>query len=200
MTISTAHPLDPASAEEIEAATDLAKKLFYGVRLHFKAAGLDEPPKKRLSAYLRAEHSGAELPTIPCEIFVMWYIHRTPRLFEAIVDVTNNRVKSYKELPRDFHGPVDRAELTEAADAVMADPLVKKEIERLNIDDTTVVLDPWDYGVDGEETQERHTQVYFATSFLFLSRFLGVDRSFRCSCTSETPRTTTPTLATTPSR
>ncbi|PSN70367.1 copper amine oxidase [Corynespora cassiicola Philippines] len=155
-----AHPLDPATAKEIENATSQIKNLFYGIPLHFKAAGLDEPPKQELKAYLEAEHSGKPVPDLPRRIFAIWYIKRTPRLFEGVVDVTNNQVLSYKELPRDFHGPVDRTELNEAAQVVMRDPAVKKEIERLQIDETTVVLDPWDYGVDGEETQERHTQVF----------------------------------------
>ncbi|KKY29962.1 putative copper amine oxidase [Diaporthe ampelina] len=154
------HPLDPATAEEIQLATDLVKQLFKDVPLHFKAAGLDEPPKKELSAYLEAEHKGQTLPDLPRRMFVMWYIKHTPRLFEAVVDVTNSRIEMHKELPRDFHGPVDRTELNEAAQAVMRDPQVLKEIKRLKIDDTTVVLDPWDYGVDGEGTQERHTQVH----------------------------------------
>lgn len=157
--VSYLHPLDPATAEEIECATGLVKELFSGVRLWFKAAGLDEPPKKELQAYLMAEHDGSALPDLPRRIFVMWYIHRTPRLFEAVVDVSNGKIETYKELPRDFHGPVDRAEMNEVAATVMADPNVKKEIERLKIDDTTVVLDPWDFGVDGTETQERHSQV-----------------------------------------
>lgn len=191
------HPLDPATAAEIESATDLVKKLFYGIPLHFKAAGLDEPPKKELSAFLQAEHSGSKLPSIPRRIFVMWYIHRTPRLFEAIVDVTNGKIETYKELPRDFHGPVDRAEMNEAAEVVMADPRVKKEIERLQIDDTTVVLDPWDYGVDGNETQERHTQVTFSKLLSFYSRQLIVLVMNRYSCTSATLRTMIQTPATT---
>lgn len=154
------HPLDPATAEEIEKATALVKQLFFGIPLHFKAAGLDEPPKRDLSAYLDAEHEGRPLPPLPRRVFVMWYIHRTPRLFEGVVDVTNNKVEQYQELPRDFHGPVDRAEMNEAAEVVVKDPNVRKEIQRLKIDDTTIVLDPWDFGVDGTETQERHTQVF----------------------------------------
>ncbi|CAI6101204.1 unnamed protein product [Clonostachys chloroleuca] len=154
------HPLDPATAEEIEKATALVKQLFFGIPLHFKAAGLDEPPKRDLSAYLDAEHEGRPLPPLPRRVFVMWYIHRTPRLFEGVVDVTNNKVEQYQELPRDFHGPVDRAEMNEAAEVVMKDPNVRKEIQRLKVDDTTIVLDPWDFGVDGTETQERHTQVF----------------------------------------
>lgn len=153
------HPLDPATAEELALATSMIKNSFAGFELHFKAGGLHEPPKKDLVAYLDAEHSGQPLPTLPRCIFLIWYIQRTPRLFEALVDVTNGKISHMLELPRDFHGPVDRAELSEAANVVIADPQVQKELKRLQIDDTTVVLDPWDYGVDGEETQERHTQV-----------------------------------------
>ncbi|KAE8155079.1 copper amine oxidase [Aspergillus avenaceus] len=159
VTVSS-HPLDPATPEEIQCATDLVKRAYQGIDLHFKAAGLEEPPKALLVDFLDAEHNQKPLPTIPRCVFLIWYIRRTPRLFEAIVDVTNGRFVHHIELPRDFHGPVDRAEMNEAAQAVMADPQVKAEIARLKIDDTTVVLDPWDYGVDGEATRTRHTQVF----------------------------------------
>lgn len=162
------HPLDPATAREIQDATDLIKGLFHDIPLHFKAAGLEEPPKDKLSVYIEAELQGQPLPTLARRIFVIWYIKYTPRLFEAIVDVTHSRIDHYTELPRDFHGPVDRAELNEAVQAVMADPTVKKEIQRLKIDDSTVVLEPWDYGVDGEDTKERQSQVSILRSRRFM--------------------------------
>ncbi|RSL79554.1 hypothetical protein CEP51_007259 [Fusarium floridanum] len=154
------HPLDPATAEEIGRATGMIKKLFSPVELHFKAAGLDEPPKKELVRYLDAEHKGLPLPLLPRCIFAIWYIKRTPRLFEAVVDVTNGKVVQHQELPRDFHGPVDRTELSEAANVVMAHPDVDKEFARLGLDKSQIVLDPWDYGVDGTDTQARMTQVF----------------------------------------
>ncbi|CAK1361735.1 unnamed protein product [Cercospora beticola] len=164
--MSDLHPLDPATADEISFATALVKKSFGDVQLHFKAGGLEEPIKSDLVAYLDAEHNGKPLPELPRRVFLMWYIKRTPRLFEAIVDVTNGKIVHQVELPRDFHAPVDRTELREAADTVMAAdtfmaaPRVQKEFQRLQIDPQNVVLDPWDYSVDGEETQERHTQVF----------------------------------------
>lgn len=67
---------------------------------------------------LDAEHNGRSPPFIPGQVFLIWYIEYTPRLFERIVDLsTNNRVH-HVELPRDFHGPVDRAEINEAAQVV----------------------------------------------------------------------------------
>ncbi|KAL4962701.1 copper amine oxidase [Aspergillus stella-maris] len=154
------HPLDPATAEEIQQATEVVKATYDGVSLHFKAAGLEEPPKAALVEFLDAEHNDRPLPLVPRQISLIWYIEYTPRLFEGIVDLTTNRLVHHVELPRDFHGPVDRTEMNEAAQVVMKDPRVQAEIKRLQIDDTTVVLDPWDYGVDGEDTQTRHTQVF----------------------------------------
>ena len=153
------HPLDPATSEEIRQATDVVKATYRGIPLHFKAAGLEEPPKAAVVNFLDAEHNGQPLPFIPRQVFLIWYIEYTPRLFEGIVDLSTNSLVHHVELPRDFHGPVDRVEMNEAAQVVMKDPRVQAEIKRLQIDDTTVVLDPWDYGVDGNDTQTRHTQV-----------------------------------------
>ncbi|GLB12518.1 hypothetical protein AtubIFM57258_010200 [Aspergillus tubingensis] len=154
------HPLDPASPDEIRQATDLVKAKYNGISLHFKAAGLEEPAKAALVDFLDAEHHGRPLPFIPRQIFLIWYIEYTPRLFEGIVDLSRHTLVHHRELPRDFHGPVDRAEMNEAAQVVMKDLRVQAEIKRLQIDETTVVLDPWDYGVDGEDTQTRRTQVF----------------------------------------
>ncbi|KAL4939798.1 hypothetical protein BDV06DRAFT_230814 [Aspergillus oleicola] len=102
-----------------------------GVSLYFKAAGLEESPKAVLVEFLDAEHNGRSLPLIPRQISLIWYIEYTPRLFKA----------------SDSHGPVDRTEISEAAQVVVKDPRVQTEIKRLQID--TTVLDPWGYGVDG---------------------------------------------------
>lgn len=158
----TPHPFDPATAEEISSAATLVKNFFSGVPLHFKSAGINEPPKQSMIEYLDAEHNGRPPPLVPRCISMMWYIKNAPRLFEGLVDVTHQKVVYHKELPRDFHGPVDRQELNQAAEVVMADEGVQREIRRLKIDNTAIVLDPWDYGVDGRETQERQTQVGYS--------------------------------------
>lgn len=190
------HPLDPALPEEIRQATALIKSHYAGVSLHFKAAGLEEPPKAQLKDFLDAEHNGRALPSIPRQIFLIWYIEYTPRLFEAIVDITNKRIVHHKELPRDFHGPVDRVEMNEAAQVVMKDPRVQAEIKRLQIDDTTVVLDPWDYGVDGQDTQTRHTQVN-CDHEPFMSASYPNHFDFRSLCICATPKITAQTRVTT---
>ncbi|KAE8139456.1 copper amine oxidase [Aspergillus pseudotamarii] len=161
------HPLDPATPWEIQRATNLVKKAYEGTELHFKAAGLEEPPKRGLVPFLDTERNNHPLPLISRYIS-LWYIKRTPRLFEVIVDVTDIQFIHHAELPRDFHGPVNSLEMNEAVQVVMADPRVKEEIKRLKIGDTTVVLGPWDYGVDGEETQRRRTQIEQHLVFMYM--------------------------------
>ncbi|KAL3460032.1 copper amine oxidase [Aspergillus heterothallicus] len=114
------HPLDPATAEEIQCATNIVKSAYKEIKLHFKAAGLEEPLKAAMVHYLEAEHKNQPLPTIPRCIFLIWYIKKTLRLFEAIVDINRQNFVHHKELLRDFHGSVDRAEMNEAAQVVIA--------------------------------------------------------------------------------
>ncbi|OCF32139.1 hypothetical protein I316_06295 [Kwoniella heveanensis BCC8398] len=156
------HPLDPATPEELAQAVEVVRKQ-YQVPLHFKCGGLEEPPKEVLKKYLAAEHAGEPAEPINRWIFMMYYIKRTPRLFEVIVDVTEGKIVHQKELPRTHHAPVDRIELNEAAQVALADQSVKAELDRLELGDNVVVVDPWDYGKDDENEQRRLTQIFFYT-------------------------------------
>ncbi|GAA6010692.1 hypothetical protein JCM10207_005800 [Rhodosporidiobolus poonsookiae] len=156
------HPLDPATADELARGVALIRATYGAdVKLHFKAGGLEEPPKKQLIKYLQAERAGLPVPALPRCMAFMYYIKYTPRLFEAIVDITNSTITHHKELGREFYAPVDRLEMNEAAQVALADAGVKAEIERLQLGDTAVVLDPWDYGRDDPEEQRRLAQVFF---------------------------------------
>ncbi|KAF7561677.1 hypothetical protein G7046_g2473 [Stylonectria norvegica] len=154
------HPLDPATPEELLQATTFVKQEYEGAALHFKAGGLEEPPKALLVEYLAAEHSNTALPEVPRLIYLTWYLKRTARLFEGIVDVTNGKFVRHEELPKEFHGSLDSAEMDEVSALILTDATVRKEIDRLDIDIEHVVPDPWDYGVDSGGTQGRKVQVY----------------------------------------
>ncbi|ORY81302.1 primary-amine oxidase [Leucosporidium creatinivorum] len=163
--MASPHPLDPASATELLQALALIQAT-YGpdVVLHWKTAGLEETPKHQLVPFLEAERAGKSIPAPDRLIFVMYYIKKTPRLFEAIVNLTTSQLDHHIELPREFHAPVDRVELNEAAATALADPRVKAEIERLELGpNSDVVVDPWDYGKDDENEQRRLTQIFFYT-------------------------------------
>jgi Cu2+-containing amine oxidase len=66
-----AHPLDSATSEEIEAATQIIREYYKDMPLHFKAIGLEEPTKALMVKCLEAEHTGQPLPEIPRRIFAM---------------------------------------------------------------------------------------------------------------------------------
>ncbi|KAI5481939.1 hypothetical protein MNV49_000216 [Pseudohyphozyma bogoriensis] len=160
----TKHPLDPATATEIEQAVAIIRAEYAAeTRLHFKCAGLEEPPKAVMLPYLQAERAGKKVPAPPRCMFLMYYIKFTPRLFEAIVDVTNGKIVHHLELPRDYNAPGDRIEHNEAAEVALADAGVQAEIKRCNVGDTTVVIDPWDYGRDDEFETRRLEQLFFYT-------------------------------------
>lgn len=55
------HPLDPATADELGFAVSMIRKQYPDVALHFKVAGLEEPPKKVMVKYLEAEHAGRSI-------------------------------------------------------------------------------------------------------------------------------------------
>ncbi|WFD00942.1 primary-amine oxidase [Malassezia yamatoensis] len=155
------HPLDPASIDELNTATELVRKQFDSdVKLFFYAAGLHEPAKKILRPFLQAERAGMNLNVPAREIYVIVGIARTPRNFEVIVNVTEEVVKSLVELPRTSLPPLVPSEITLAMEITMASDLVKAEVERLQMPLDQVFPEAWDYGRDSENEYDRKVQVF----------------------------------------
>ncbi|PWN91042.1 copper amine oxidase [Acaromyces ingoldii] len=161
MTQETPHPLDPATPRELAAAVDLIRKSCSGVDVQFKAAGLKEPSKEALLPFLRAERSSMPYNAPPRLIYVMFLYRHTPRLFDAVVDVTNGKILEVEEQPRGNHAPADRIEMNEVAATCLKSPLVQKELKRLGLDADVVVMDPWIYGRDDDVEDRRLAQVFF---------------------------------------
>lgn len=155
------HPLDPATAEELEEAVALVSTKFNGEPLFFHAGGLAEPPKPILRKYLRAERSGQLIAPPPRRMSLMFYIAKTPRLFEATVDVTNKNVDEFTELPRTKMAPLNPEEVNTICDLVYKSDELKKEAERLNIPLSHIVAEPWDFARDAENEHDRKAQVFF---------------------------------------
>ena len=155
------HPLDPATPAELEEAVALAQAEFPNQPLFFHAGVLCEPPKQALRKYLRAERAGQTVEPPPRCIDLMFYIAKTPRLFEATVDLTNKKVGRLDELPRGKMAPKNPEEARAVAEFVLQSDELKKEAARLNVPLSHIVAEPWDYARDTDNEYDRKSQVFF---------------------------------------
>ncbi|KAK6365096.1 hypothetical protein LTS17_011574 [Exophiala oligosperma] len=159
---SVPHPLCPLTAAEISTTADLLRSVWPStVDLRFKVITLDEPAKKSMVPYLEAEHSGAPLPPIPRKSFVSYYIRNTDRFHEAVVNLTAGKVESNVRLGPNMHGNGDYDEILQVEKNALEDEGVKEALKKLQLPAGTVVCaDPWIYGSDGINDDERLYQVF----------------------------------------
>jgi primary-amine oxidase len=155
---SSAHPLDPLSKDEIAATVLLLKisgKVSEGSR--FSIITLHEPHKVEVMSFRPAS-------LMRREAFAVVYERGTNKTFEAVVDLNNKRVISWKEVPG-----VQPALLTEdfilMEGIVRADPQWQEAMRKRGIEDfNNVQLDPWGAGYFGFAGEEG-TRVVRATSY-----------------------------------
>ncbi|KAF2268535.1 hypothetical protein CC78DRAFT_529976 [Lojkania enalia] len=157
-----AHPLAPLSASELTTAASVIKASWPAhTDLHFKVVTLEEPPKTEVLAYLDAEHNKQPLPTISRKAFVNYYIRNTNKFHEALVDLSSGRVERNVLLGKCVHANGDGDEIVAIEKAALEDEGVKAEIAKLQLPEGTVVIsDPWIYGSDGVNDEERMYQCF----------------------------------------
>ncbi|KAI4109207.1 MAG: hypothetical protein L6R37_000638 [Teloschistes peruensis] len=158
----SSHPLSPLTSSEITNASSLVQKLWpSNIDLQFKILTLQEPEKTQVLPYLNAEHRGAKTPTIERKVFVCYYIRKTDKVHEAIVNLSRQVVESNLRLGPHVHGPGDAEEIILVEKIALEDERVKAEIAKLNLPQGTVVLsDPWNYGSDGINDTRRMYQCF----------------------------------------
>ncbi|KAL3446018.1 copper amine oxidase [Aspergillus insuetus] len=163
MNASTSHPLCPLSGGEIATASRIIQNLWPpSVNLRYKVITLDEPPKKELAPYLSAIRAGARVQSQPDrKAFVAYYIRQTDRFHEAIVNLTTCKVESNVRLGPNMHGNIDYDEAQMVEQVALKDPKVLAEIKKMKLPEGTVVaVDPWIYGSDGIDDDQRLYQVF----------------------------------------
>ncbi|KIV91610.1 hypothetical protein PV10_06128 [Exophiala mesophila] len=156
------HPFAPLTASEISTTADLIASVWpTKVDLRFKTITLDEPPKSQMIPYLEAEHSGSSLPFIARKAFVSYYIRNTERFHEAVVDLSAGKVERNVRLGSNLHGNADYEEILLVEKNALADPGVQAALAKLQLPEGTVLCaDPWIYGSDGVNDDERLYQVF----------------------------------------
>ena len=158
---ATPHPFDQASPAELQAAVDIVKQRFDPeLELFWYAGNVQEPPKKVMQEYLRAERAGKPIPPPPRRICILVGIVHTPRNFEVLVDLREGVIVGFKELSRIYQPPLTMDEVDIARNVTLSSDLVKKEAERMGIPMDLVFAEPWDYGRDSDEEYPRMSQIF----------------------------------------
>ncbi len=144
----SAHPLDPLSKEEIAAAVQTLKaggKVNDGSR--FSILALHEPPKAEVLGFK---------PGNPMrrEAFAVVYERASNKTFEAIVDLKNNSLLSWKEIPS-VQPTYLLEDITLAQSIVQADSQWQEAMRKRGITDfQNVQIDPWPAGYFGFPEEE----------------------------------------------
>src|SRR5262245_60459444 len=142
------HPLDPLSKEEIAAAAQTLKasgKVTEASR--FATIVLREPPKAEVLNF----KPGAQMRR---EAFVVVFERASNKTFEAVVDLNNRILQSWKEIPgaQPSYMPEDIA-LTQSI--VTSDPQWQAAMKRRGITEfDKVQVDPWPAGYFGFPDEE----------------------------------------------
>ncbi|KAF2711489.1 hypothetical protein K504DRAFT_427950 [Pleomassaria siparia CBS 279.74] len=160
--VTAHHPLAPLSASEIAAAAQIIKASWPArTNLQFKVVTLEEPPKNEVLRYLDAEHSKQPLPSISRRAFLNYYIRNTNKFHEAIVDLSTGRVLHNVLLGAFVHANSDGAEIVAIEKLIFENEHVQAAIAKLELPKGTVVIsDPWIFGSDGVNDEDRLYQCF----------------------------------------
>ena len=144
---STAHPLDPLTPGEIVRAVEILNRdQDIGTRVRYETVVLNEPPKDDVLAY-----DGTK--ALPREAFICILDNDSRRTYEAVVSLSEDRVKSWEHIPG-VQPKIMLDEFYECEQAVKADPAFREALARRGITDVDLVMvDPWaagNYGYEGD--------------------------------------------------
>ncbi|KAL9083019.1 MAG: hypothetical protein Q9159_006038 [Coniocarpon cinnabarinum] len=156
------HPYAPLSADEIVNASTLLKTQWpEGTDIQYKTITLAEPPKLEVIPYLEAERAGKTVPSLGRKAFINYYLRKTTKLHEAVINLSEQKVESNVRLGKNVHGAGDAEEIMAMETIALEDEGVKQEIEKLKLPEGAVVVcDPWIYGSDGVNDDERMYQTF----------------------------------------
>lgn len=159
---NAAHPVCALGPEELSYASELIRALWpEHTDIRFKTITLDEPPKALLLPYFQAEREGRSLPHIDRKAFTSYYIRNTDRFHEAIINLSTGKVENNVRLGANIHGNGDYEEILLIEKNALEDEGVKAEIAKLRLPEGSVICaDPWIYGSDGINDDERYYQVF----------------------------------------
>lgn len=139
------HPLDPLTADEIEAASGIlrqARGLADSAR--FVYVTLREPPKEQVLSFKKGDPIEREAAVVIRE-------RAERKTYEAVVSLTSAEVRSWREVPG-VQPAIMFEEFLAAEEAVKRDPRWQEAMRRRGLTDfDSAMLDPWSVGYNGPE-------------------------------------------------
>ncbi|KAK0550633.1 peroxisomal copper amine oxidase [Tilletia horrida] len=169
---STQHPLDPPTAQEVEAATSALRKWQSANGINnpkFVIVMLHEPPKADLLAALNwsGTVSKSNVSSFD-EIERVFEVHFIDVLngnaYEAYVDMSSSSsssaatVREVKKLPEGVQPALTPEELCSAEQMIRDDPRVVKLLQEINVNPKHVYADGWSIGWDTRFGRSRRIQ------------------------------------------
>ena len=149
--VSTAtHPLDPLTAEEVSAAVELLRReRGLNDRCRFAGVVLNEPPKEQVLAFKPGD-------SFDREAFCVVLDTVAERAYEAVVSLSEGKVRSWEQIPGDVQPPIVLEEFDECERACKESPEFRAALEKRGITDMDlVIVDPWSAGSYGDEKGRR---------------------------------------------
>ncbi len=142
---ATRHPLEPLSADEIEAAAAiLREQRDLGEHAQFVYVTLMEPPKDRVYAF-----DTSDCAPLDREAFVVLRERAQCVVYEAVVSLTAREVLSWREVPG-VQAPITEDEIAQYEQIVKSDPRWQEAMRRRGVTDfSRARLDPWPAGYYG---------------------------------------------------
>lgn len=142
------HPLDPLTQSEL---TSMVKVLKADARMPegtlFPIAVLHEPPKAKVLAWKPGQ-------PLSRQAFVVALDRKANKTYEAVVDLTGNRVQSWKEIPGVQPGVLIE-EFSSPREIVRKDPRFLAALKKRGIEDVeNVQIDTWAAGILDQEQYE----------------------------------------------
>ncbi|KAB2570884.1 Copper amine oxidase 1 [Lasiodiplodia theobromae] len=155
-------PFDPVAPNEIQLASSILSAAIPGVPLRYKRVSLHEPVKRDVIPYIEAQRLGQQLPAPPERVLqILFHRKDTGAFCKALLKVRSRQLIYVKELPKNVQAPIDGDELAEMERVCLGHPVVKAEIEKMELPlGVTVCCDPWMYGTDSLDEHRRLFQCY----------------------------------------
>ena len=141
------HPLEPLTAIEVETGVALVRaERQVGATYRFPCVTLHEPPKDTVLNFQAGD-------PIEREAFLILLDNATGHTYEAVVSITQQQVKSWRQIPG-VQPNIMADELSECEAVVKAHPEFRAALAKRGVTDLDlVVVDPWAIGNFGFEAE-----------------------------------------------